>query len=156
MSNEQERLTMGLSHYLYSLFPEVWEPQQQWGLQAASLNDKYVKTCSKTTQWIRCRQSYSLPCSVITCVYDLDPHDTYLVSGSPVGLACSKDHLHSFVPRPILSFSMLHAEKREGLIRSVTCVTRSQCTAASEKVASGSCPFLTIKFERKVCWYVNH
>ena len=29
----------------------------------------------------------------------------------------------SLVPRPIPSFSMLHAEKREGLVSEVTCVT---------------------------------
>ena len=30
-------------------------------------------------------------------------------------------HVNSLVPRPIPSFSMLHAEKREGLVREVTC-----------------------------------
>ena len=33
--------------------------------------------------------------------------------------------LHSLVPRPIPSFSMLHAEKREGLVSEVTCDTFS-------------------------------
>ena len=37
-----------------------------------------------------------------------------------IKLVCYGDH-DSLVPRPIPSFSMLHAEKRESLVREITC-----------------------------------
>ena len=53
--------------------------------------------------------------------------------------------LASLVPRPISSFSMLHAEKREGLVREITCVTRSQRNAASAKGRLWKLPILSYR-----------
>ena len=52
---------------------------------------------------------------------------------------------HSLVPRPIPSFSMLHAEKREGLVREITCVTPSQHNAASTKGRLWKLPVLSYR-----------
>ena len=53
-------------------------------------------------------------------------HAMYINKGSVAQLlTCDLPMLASLVPRPIPSFSMLHTEKWEGLVREITCVTWS-------------------------------
>ena len=52
---------------------------------------------------------------------------------------------NSLVPRPIPRFSMLHAEKQEGLVCKITCVTRSQRNATSPKGRLWKLPILSYR-----------
>ena len=70
---------------------------------------------------------------VITCRYHNSSNKSPLQFCLMIASTCiNRSVFVGFVPRPLPSFLMLHAEKWEGLVREVTCVTSWQVTPYRE------------------------
>ena len=74
----------------------------------------------------------------LALVYPSSPPSCYQGLGTSIGRASHWRYecvgsISSLVPRPIPSFSMLHAEKRESLVCKIMCMTWSQRNATSPK-----------------------